>query len=295
MMAIFDFLGKKENNKSSQLSEHEISKVLTKIRKIYKEYAEKYGSSMFNLEAFNNRYAQALRDRTNLTVFLAAETQAIDDIKQKAEESIERKKQEEYEQRNKYANSFEKQADDMLNEFNKRIRKYPRKELCEEASEELERLYGAMSEFYGCILIIRNIFSECGDNNLEMTAKLLDTKFADRIIESAGRPTQIWMDYILAFDRPDKEAESDRMEKTVLKENGLFLNETISRVKKLEEGLDSVKPEKALKLDKSFRDYYPRIAKSFEGKSKAEAFAGCRMYGEAILRDFRLHNFKKTI
>ena len=65
----------------ASLSDKEINATLTKIRTEYEHGAEKYGSKIYNVNSFNDRYREALQNRQDLSNFLIVEIKILEDIK----------------------------------------------------------------------------------------------------------------------------------------------------------------------------------------------------------------------
>ena len=53
----------------ASLSDKEINATLTRIRTEYEQGAEKYGSKIYNVNSFNDRYREALQNRQDLSNF----------------------------------------------------------------------------------------------------------------------------------------------------------------------------------------------------------------------------------
>lgn len=118
----------------------EIEYRISRLRERYKEFGERYGKKVFNLDKFEQRYKEALLSRYNLEIFVAAEEEAItqlynDIINPKVE-------------KDKYESSFMKKVDKILEEYDDRIKIYPYIDFHPDANNELKYLYGAIRQFY---------------------------------------------------------------------------------------------------------------------------------------------------
>jgi tetratricopeptide (TPR) repeat protein len=124
-----------------RLSPSEIDKTVEKIRRRYREYAERFGKSDSAGQAFDERYYAALRSRnSDLATFVVAEAGAVEELFQRAEE--EQRKARESDARPAVRHSGA--ADRMISGFKQRIAKYPKIPVHAEANEDVSRLYGAL-------------------------------------------------------------------------------------------------------------------------------------------------------
>ena len=80
------------------LSQAEINMVLEKIRSKYQKLIDSYKKNPIILENFQQRYISTLKMRKNLSVFLLAEIQAVEELikseEEKRSEAIKKKKSE---------------------------------------------------------------------------------------------------------------------------------------------------------------------------------------------------------
>ncbi|MBI4978247.1 MAG: hypothetical protein HZC28_12245 [Spirochaetes bacterium] len=275
------------------LTDEELKAVLTKLRDAYAKNALEHGPSLFNLDAFNVRYLEALRKRIDLKVFFAAEIKALEDIKGRIAKKREDAERETAEAIRKDEESFSRKADAMLDRFEKMIEKYPDVKLTDTSSLEMNRLYGGLKELFSCYSIVKNIFAGYGDHALEMATKSMDAMFARYALDMGGRHPEMFQDYIIAFSRENKERETERMAQIVLKESGLFLHTLIDHLTELLVKIDGIHPGDKVELDELFERDSPRVFRSFSGKTKEEVVRGTLAYAQAMIRDFRLQSFKK--
>lgn len=126
---------------SQKLRPEEIDKLLAKIRERFVEYGKQMGEKFFNLEAFNTRYADALRKRTDMQTFLYAEVMALEDRKRQCEEK-------EREIRIRTDKTFTHKIERMLEGMADRIRSYPELYAKEGLPFEARHLCGALGQFH---------------------------------------------------------------------------------------------------------------------------------------------------
>ncbi|MCX8059246.1 MAG: hypothetical protein N3A58_07515 [Spirochaetes bacterium] len=120
--------------------EKEIKLKYEQIKERYKEFEKLFGKECFNYEAFENRYINALTNKIDLEIFFKAEEEALE---QKYLMCLEKQKKE----KNK-ENSFTKKAENILEEYDQRLKKYPYNNFYDGAHYDLKYLYGALILFY---------------------------------------------------------------------------------------------------------------------------------------------------
>ena len=119
-------------------SHEDIRRLKETVEKRYAYHAEHYGEQTFNIESFHKRYHKALRrGDKQIKIFLHAELEAIDLFLTKKQKHP------------PAASSPEPSATlDVYRAYEKVLEKYPRLKLHQNAFNEIERLYGALMEFY---------------------------------------------------------------------------------------------------------------------------------------------------
>ena len=161
----------------ASLSDKEINAALAKIRREYEQGAEKYGSKIYNVNSFNDRYREALQNRQDLSNFLIVEIKILEDIKTTLRDrELERQRKKAEEEKAK-ENSFMDKVDNMIERFKSATEKYPLEDMHPRADEEIKHLYGAFKELYNCFSVIR--FFCCGpasDYVVESAIKDYDKK-----------------------------------------------------------------------------------------------------------------------
>lgn len=127
-----------------KLTPGEISASVEKIRKKYDDYVVKYFKPRTLRRAFETRYIQALRAKVDISSFLLAEIAAIQELIEREEQRV---------QLGPVRPSAEKPpqsfADKVLEENRARIEKYPDLPFHADASEEVRRMAGALTDLAG--------------------------------------------------------------------------------------------------------------------------------------------------
>lgn len=274
------------------LSDKEINATLAKIRKDYAEGAERYGSRIYNVDSFNNRYREALENRQDLSSFLLLELKILEDIKttlMQKEEEAQRKKVEEEKAKE---NSFMKKVDNMIEKFRNAVEKYPEAKLHDKADYELQHLYGAFRELYECFSVVRYFSSgPASDYIVETALKDYDNKF-QRFVTPIGerRIPEMFSDYVYALDKGDN---SSRFEQFILKEAGFLLHSFIDKMNAIKMMVLKNSFDNNIILPESLSSQSPRVYSFFKGKSKEDIYNATIAYASAMINDFRLQSFRK--
>lgn len=125
--------GKSKSSKSV-----DVDAVVQKLKRLYSQFAEKYGSKLFNLKAFEDRYRDALLKRLNLNAFLHAEITAFEELKKRVEKK----------NKKPASTTYSEIADKIIQKNLERVRKYRSIDYHPEAEEETKYLLGAVTDFY---------------------------------------------------------------------------------------------------------------------------------------------------
>jgi hypothetical protein len=123
-----------------KLTPGEISATVEKIRKRYDEYVVKFFKPKSLRRAFESRYIQALRAKVDVSSFLLAEIAAIQELIQREEQRV---------QLGPVRPAADKEpgfADKVLEENRARIAKYPDLAFNPDASDDVRRMAGALTE-----------------------------------------------------------------------------------------------------------------------------------------------------
>ncbi len=132
--------------KPKRLSDSEIRSAVDKIRKRYGDYMVQFLKERSALDAFEERYIQAMRARLDLALFLHVEMTVIEELLKKEQDHINTEQEKVLQKKNQQAQS-RSLVDQVLEENRRRIAKYPPRHIHDDASEEIERLYGCLNTF----------------------------------------------------------------------------------------------------------------------------------------------------
>ena len=275
----------------SGLSDKEINATLSKIRGEYEEGAKKYGTKIYNVENFNNRYREALETRQELSNYLLLEINILEDIKNRLRERELEKERKEAEEKKAKENSFMNKVDSMIEKFRNAIEKYPTEAIHPKADEEICHLYGAFKELYNCFCVIRYFSGEASDYVIETAIKDYDNKF-QRFVMPVGESKVpiIFSDYVFALEKSEGVARSEQF---IFKESGFFLHSFIEKMDSIKTTALKKSFDNKIILPETLSAQSPRVFSFFKGKNKEEIYNATLTYASAMINDFRLQSFKK--
>lgn len=124
-----------------KLTPGEISASVEKIRRKYEDYVTKYFKPKSLRRAFESRYIQALRAKVDISSFLLAEIAAIQELTEREEQRVQLGPV-----RPAAAEKPQGFADKVLEENRARISQYPDLAFSADASDEVRRMAGALTE-----------------------------------------------------------------------------------------------------------------------------------------------------
>jgi hypothetical protein len=129
---------------AQKLTEKEIRIAISKIKAKYDQLVREYKKSPVLAENFNDRYRNALKNNMDISTFILAEIEAVEEImnKEKARVNLENRKK-------KITEKVKEEpgvADRIWEENRKKLLKYPRIQLTTGSDEELERLIGMIRD-----------------------------------------------------------------------------------------------------------------------------------------------------
>ncbi len=272
-----------------ELNDKEIRLAVNKIKAKYEQLIREFKKGRSLLDAFEERYTRALKNRMNISVFLLAEIEAVEELykKEQAKKELEQitKKEEK-----KPTESF---ADKVYNENLKRILKYPKINLGNDADEEIERLLGAVRDlinnYWHALVIIykERRFSMESEKIQEHYHKLLmnydytgDFPIARRYVDALNR-------------KPQNFKNIDNERRYILQETAFFLNDIAHNLKELllmekvpNANIKLNVKEVTLKADSWFYEYFKNL-------THKESVQKILNHVNEIIEDFRFKNIKK--
>jgi hypothetical protein len=249
-----------------KLSPDEITKVVAKIRERYDEYIFKYFKPQTVKFAFEERYAEVLQKRMDISSFLMAEIEAIQELIKREEAKV-RSGSHAEEGRESLTDRVER----IYQENMEKIRKYPEIEIHPTANEEIKRLVGALntldSEYWPQMLeILRNTTYSRGSMtmvNMEGKLRYLGSPGVDRVPGALSR-------YLYQLNRfPRDYPAIDREEKEYILESAFFLHD-----------LNEI-------LERALANY-PRLL-----EEQKQGLRQIQQYVTGMIQDFRVRDLKR--
>jgi hypothetical protein len=205
-----------------KLTPEEISLTVAKIRQRYDEYIYKFFKPKTLKYAFEERYMQALKARTDISTFLMAEISAVEELMGREEARLEVGSKE-----GERRESIAERVDRIVQENLEKIRKYPDVAFHPTASEEIRRLLGALKGLVDehwprLTAILRDTAYGLGSMaivQLESQLRYLGDPGRDAIPSGLSR-------YLYHLNRfPRDQAAIDREEKEYILESAFFLHD----------------------------------------------------------------------
>ena len=217
-----------------RLSDAEIRAAVDKIRQKYADFMVRYLKPRYALDAFEDRYIEAMRIRMELSLFLHAEMTAVEELIKSEEERIreEEQQQTEVKQKREKEKNF---ADRILEEHREKIAKYPPLAVHDEASEEVERLFGAMGT------IERELWAEIENLMRKAYISIINSpraRIEDGILKlcrvgTEGLPNRLGRLKTLFGWFPRKFTEIEKEEKQCILEAAFFLHDLADVLKEI--------------------------------------------------------------
>ena len=256
--------------KRNKLSFEEIERARQRILQEYDHYIVRFMKSKKLRNDFEDRYLSALKSRMDMSLFLHAELTTIVELQRKEEERISR-------EHNRAADIAAKRkqqktgsfADQIINNNREKIAKYPEKPVHPDASLEIQKLFGVMSEFE----------QKYWPDIERSMRKVAPSAFSGPRVALERRIFDLWSDikegvsprlaaYVALFNRfPRNVRDIEREEQRFLVDSGYLLNDIY-----LEIGI--IRTHDVLRVDE--RNY---LEKMYE-------------YVHTVIDDFRLNDFK---
>ena len=274
-----------------ELNDKEIRLAVNKIKSKYEEIIRKFNKGRSLIDAFEERYMRALKNRMNISVFLLAEIEAVEELYKKEEA----KKELENIAKSQKSNNIPKEnfADKVYNENLKKIAKYPRIHLRNDTDEEIERLLGAVRDlinhYWHALVIIykEKRFSNESDAIQEYYHKLLanydytgDFPIAKRYVDALKR-------------KPTDLKKLDYEHRYILQETAFLLNDIAKTLNDVIQMESIPNPDKkldikqvTLKSDSWFYEYF----KNLTHKQSVEKVL---KYVNEVIDDFRFRGIKR--
>jgi len=249
-----------------KLSPQEISRAVEKIRQRYDQYSYKFYKPKSLKDGFEDRYLEALKSGTDVSLFLMAEISAVEELLRREEERIASDQAPE-----PAREGIAEKVDRIVAEQQERIRKYPEAPFHPAASEELRRLVGALGELEDTHWErLGRLLQNTSYYRSSLTMMQLESRLRDLASRASGGAPAALARYLYQANRfPRNYLAIDREEKEYILECAFFLHELDEILERVSEGDARVEPAARRGLREVLE------------------------YVQGIIRDFRLREFKR--
>jgi hypothetical protein len=216
--------------KQKGIKSEDIDEAIQKLKNKYREYSEEYGTKIFNLRSFEERYRNALASKINLNTFLSAEIEVFRELEKKVRtQDVERDK--------KPGSTYSDLADKLVEDNLDKVKGYRYIDFHPDAEEETKYLLGAITEFYyeiwGKVNEMIRALGLKGNDDVRLKLENDFTFFAIPVRGSYSRAVE---DYVLALSRKNQ-ADNEKAAVNFMKFGGILLNNCL---KMLKEGISTL-------------------------------------------------------
>lgn len=233
----------------------DIDRAVRKIKTAYEKCAEQYGTKLFNLGAFEERYRGALAGKLNLNAFLHAEIMVLEELKKRVEGEKERG-----ERRYQYSDA----ADRIIEKNLERVKKYRSIDFHPDAEVETRHLLGAAADFYDriwqrCAPLLKTLRRK----ELADFVEKIENDFAYFVIPFRGSYSRSVDDYVLVLSRKNPK-DNERAAVNFIRYGGILLNNCL---KAMIDGLNAshrgIEPQNPRPLLERSKEILSRLIEDF--------------------------------
>lgn len=214
--------------KSKDSRNIDVDGAVRKLKSLYKEYSEQYGTKQFSLRGFEDRYRSALINKLNINTFLLAEIEVFEELKKRVEKP---------DNAGHTGTSYSEIADRIIENNLKKIRKYRCIDFHPDAEEETKYLLGAVTDFYYDIWgKVTGLLKTLGlKANSELRNKL-ESDFSFFAVPIRGSYSRAVDDYIIVLSRKNPK-DNERATVNFMKNGGILLNNCLRLIN---DGLNTI-------------------------------------------------------
>lgn len=276
---------------NSDLSPAEINKVLSKIRTKYDDLILKFKKGPSLRDAFEQRYIQSLKKRVNISIFLIAEIEAVNEMYEKAEKQYE----EEIYKRKLQKKEVRSFADQIFDENNKKIDKYPSMTIHKDADIQIVKLFGAIRDWinrYWSIALF--LFSDNNQESISQKIKEYDNKLFELFDYKGNVP--LGKNYVSQLEKVNKDNKRIDFEyQYILKESGFLLNEILAFLSLIidEPTVLSNYNKKLVIQPGDISNFFYDLS-IFKNFTRFQTLIEVQKTLKYVIEDFRIKDFKKS-
>jgi hypothetical protein len=264
------------------LTEKDLKTAVSGIREQYERLIREFGKPRRVLEAFEDRYLFALKNRRDLFMFFRAETEAVEQLRAKELEkpvvSVTAARRE------TAGPGF---VDKVFEQNRQCIIKYPCVELCAESDDEIGRLLGAVRAYInGYFPVLVYIYR---DRRYTPEWQALSSCY-DRLLSRYGVSGEVPLAkaYEAALSlRPRDLKRADQERRFLMQETAFLLNELLSTIGRIIRAEAVPSPDSLF----VFRTGDEKLVKLFNGQPFREGVRKNYEYLKNLIEDFRIKDF----
>ncbi len=240
--------------KSKPSKKSNLDLAISKLKTLYRKYADTYGEKIFNVHGFEKRYHSALLRKVNLPVFLNAEISVFEELRQRVEEG----------DRSHERHTYSDVADRIIEENLRKVTGYRKIDFHPDAEEEARYLLGAVTDFYyGGWSKVHRILKDLGVKAVSDVLFSLENDFSYFVVPVRGLYSRAVDDYVRVLARK-MPRDSERASYNFIKCGGILLNNCMRAIN---DGLncmsDSVEPKESLLVLRKHRQKLREIIENF--------------------------------
>jgi len=273
------------------LTTDELKKAVNKLKIRYEEFCTKFKKSRTLIDAFEDRYINALRSKTNMAVFIMAEIEAIEELFKN--ETVKQKNANELIETPPVKKTTV--ADRIYQQNRDRYLRYQPFPLPKDADDELEHLLGAVRSFlkdYWPVLEL--IVRENHHSAYKITFDHYYNELISKYDFKGDMP--IARHFFQVCSRNPKDFKQIDVEhQNILKETAFLINNISATLSEITTNNVFRMPEKKIPLDTfKYSETNKSLIDNFNGLNYTQSFDKISNYINDIIIDFRIRDLKKS-
>lgn len=207
--------------KSKDRRSIDVDGVVKKLKSLYRKYSEQYGTKLFSLRGFEDRYRSALINKLNINTFLLAEIEVFEELKKKVNKP---------DTTGQTGTSYSEIADRIIEKNLEKIRKYRCIDFHPDAEEETKYFLGAVTNFYYEVWDkVTDLLRILGlKTNSDLRTKL-ENDFSYFVVPVRGSYSRAVDDYIIFLSRKNPK-DNEKATVNFMKNGGILLNNCLRMV-----------------------------------------------------------------
>jgi hypothetical protein len=209
----------------------DVDAVVHKLKSLYKKYAQEYSPKVFNLQAFEQRYRDALINKININNFCHAEITVFEELKKRVLQQ----------DKPHSTATYSDVADKIIEENLQKVRKYHPIDFHPDAEEETKYLLGVATDFYyeswGSI---RRLLTPLGVSSMRDFMGKIENDFSYFVVPMRSLYSRAVDDYLLILSRKNAK-DDEKASYNFMKYGAILLNNCL---KLMGDGLNFMRTQK---------------------------------------------------